>query len=178
MNWSQDKYIRTYHFAAEAHNGQLFLGTDLPYLIHISLVGMEVVAALNIENTLDGDLATQCALLHDVIEDTELRYEDIQVKFGEVIAEGVLALTKDNQNDKDKRMVDSLLRIVKQPHEVWIVKMADRITNLAPPPNFWSKDKIIQYKDEAIEIHDTLQNASKYLGNRLLKKIGDYGNYI
>ena len=73
--WSQDKYIKALRNAAEAHNGQLFPGTDLPYLLHISLVSMEVMTAITTDqNKRDGDLAVQCALLHDVIEDADPRY--------------------------------------------------------------------------------------------------------
>jgi len=175
MNWSQDIYIRAFRFAAEAHNGQLYPGTDLPYLVHIILVCMEVIAALNDENHLDGNLAIQCALLHDVIEDTEVGYEDIQAEFGNEVSEGVLALTKDDTLDKEERMADSLERILSQPHEVWVVKLADRITNLAPPPDFWSKDKINRYRDEAMEIHEALHKSSKNLGIRLIEKIEGYG---
>jgi (p)ppGpp synthase/HD superfamily hydrolase len=70
LNWSQETYAKAYRFAAEAHNGQLFPGTELPYIMHVSFVSMEVIAALAQEPELDGNLAVQCALLHDVIEDT------------------------------------------------------------------------------------------------------------
>jgi len=73
--WSQDKYIKALRCAAEAHSGQAFPGTNLPYLMHINLVGMEVMAAISMDqNKRDGDLAVQCALLHDVIEDADPRY--------------------------------------------------------------------------------------------------------
>ena len=35
------------------------------------------------------------AHLHDVIEDTEIGFEELETQFGQVVAEGVLALTKD-----------------------------------------------------------------------------------
>lgn len=59
-------------------------------------------------------------------------------------------MTKDqtvgaDQTDKWERkklqMQDSLRRIKSQPREVWMVKMADRITNLQPPPGHWSEEK-------------------------------------
>mgnify|MGYP001312319257 CR=1 FL=1 len=60
--WSQDKYVKTLRYAAEAHSGQAFPGTDLPYLLHISLVSMEVMTAISMDqNKRDGDLAVQCA---------------------------------------------------------------------------------------------------------------------
>jgi len=73
-HWSQDKYITAYKFAAEAHNGQLVPGTTLPYIMHVSFVAMEITAALSVEQVDKPDLAVQCALLHDTIEDTDVTY--------------------------------------------------------------------------------------------------------
>ncbi len=173
-NWLQESYLEAYHFAAIAHNFQGFPGTDLPYIMHINFVSMEVIAALNYEKDRDGDLAVQCALLHDVIEDTEVEYDDVRDRFGENVANGVLALTKNARLKKEDRMSDSLQRIKKQSYDIWMVKLADRITNLAPPPHYWSKDKIAQYREEAIEIHNALNEASEYLSRRLIQKIGEY----
>lgn len=177
-SWSQASYIKAYRFAAEAHKGQLFAGTDLPYLMHISFVSMEILACLAVEKKQDGDLAIQCALLHDVIEDTDVTYSEVKTTFGSNVAQGVLALTKNESLPKEQRMRDSLERIIQQPHEVWIVKLADRITNLAPPPHYWEKDKIARYKEEAIEIHQMLHEASDYLSQRLLSKINEYEMYL
>ena len=59
LSWSQDEYIRAHRFAAEAHNDQKFPGTDLPYLVHINLVAMETIAALQVEPEHNGDLGYQ-----------------------------------------------------------------------------------------------------------------------
>lgn len=85
-NWSQETYTKAYRFAAKAHHGQLFPGTELPYIMHLSFVSMEVLAALAHEPERDGDLAVQCALLHDVIEDTAVGYEDVKAGFGTAVA--------------------------------------------------------------------------------------------
>ena len=119
-NWSQDIYIKAYRFAAEAHwNSRLkqtVPGTDIPYLMHFSAVAMEVIAALETESDLDGNLAIQCALLHDVIEDTNTIYKQIVSEFGKKVADGVFALTKDKRlPTKAERMQDSLDRILLQP---------------------------------------------------------------
>jgi (p)ppGpp synthase/HD superfamily hydrolase len=176
--WRQGSYLRAYRFAAEAHQDQLFPGSDLPYLLHISFVSMEVMAALTIEKDRDGGLAVQCALLHDVLEDTPTSYEEICSGFGLSVAQGVLALTKNRRLEKHKQMTDSLDRIRQQPDEVWMVKLADRITNLAPPPHYWTKDRIAGYREEAILIYEVLHSASPYLGSRLLQKIDQYQGYI
>ena len=176
-HWSQDRYVEAYWFAAEAHNRQSLPGTDLPYIIHPSLVSMEIIAALDMEPGRDEDLAVQCALLHDVIEDGGKTFEQIKSEFGEAVAKGVLALSKDEGLAKDLQLDDSLQRIRREPQEVWMVKLADRITNLRPPPHFWTAKKIARYREEAVRIHEVLREASQVLAGRLLKKIDDYGKF-
>ena len=93
--WSQDLYIKAYRFAAVAHNGQLLPGSELPYILHIGLVAMEVIGTLAREPGLDGDLAISCALLHDTLEDTDTTYSQLSETFGSRVADGVAALSKD-----------------------------------------------------------------------------------
>jgi (p)ppGpp synthase/HD superfamily hydrolase len=178
-NWSQEKYIKSFRFAAEKHNNQIYPGTDWPYIVHLSIVCMEGIAALAHEPDLDGDLSVQCALLHDTLEDTEVTYADLKTQFGEQVANGVQALTKNSELEgKLARMADSLARIRKQPKEIWMVKMADRITNLQPPPVYWTYEKRIRYLEEAKEIHSSLKDASPYLSARLSEKMEAYKKYI
>jgi (p)ppGpp synthase/HD superfamily hydrolase len=181
--WSQESYISAYNFAARAHNGQKVPGTDLPYIVHVTLVSMEVMTALANRNSVNADLAVQCALLHDTIEDTPVTYDLVQDAFGQSVADGVLALTKDksiaaDMADKKERkrsmMQDSLRRIREQPQEVWMVKLADRITNLQTPPHYWDEDKIQRYKQEAVLILDQLRDASDFLAYRLMERIAQY----
>ncbi|SDH53380.1 HD domain-containing protein [Roseospirillum parvum] len=188
--WSREAYIKSYRFAAAAHWNenlrQCVPGTDLPYLMHLSFVAMEVLAALSVESGHDGDMAIQCALLHDTIEDTAISHGDLVAEFGQVIADGVLALTKDPAIGRDLpkaerkilQMEDSLERIRRQPKAVWMVKMADRITNLQPPPAHWSGEKIVAYRDEAKGILSALRDGSPYLEKRLAAKIDAYPNGV
>ena len=82
--------IHEYH-----HKGQLVPGTNRPYDTHLAKVTMEVIAALHFHPDANGDLVVQCALLHDSIEDTHADYEAVAAQFGEDVAQGVMALTKD-----------------------------------------------------------------------------------
>lgn len=177
-NWSQEIYLKALHKASQAHQGQKIPGSEISYIQHLSFVSMEVIAALNIESFHDGNLAIQCAILHDTIEDTNLTFEQIKIEFGAAVANGVLALTKNSDLEKSLQMPDSLKRIKQQPPEIWMVKLADRITNLQAPPNHWQKNKIIRYRAEAIEIHENLKDASPFLAARLAIKIQDYKMFI
>ena len=173
--WSQEKYIRALKFAARAHDSQVLPGTNLPYVVHATMAMMEVIVAIEREKEVDGELAVQCALLHDVLEDTPVSFDDLAVAFGKDVAEGVLALTKNKDlPSKAERMRDSLTRIRRQPREIWMVKLADRITNLQPPPAHWSQEKISVYAKEALVILKALRKASPYLAKRLKGKLAAY----
>ncbi|MFP3593649.1 HD domain-containing protein [Chryseobacterium sp. SIMBA_038] len=172
----QDIYQKTIKFAAQKHTdqNQTIPGTDLPYVVHLSNVAMEILLASEKTENFDGELAVQIALLHDVLEDTPATYEELENTFSKTVAEGVLALTKNANLEKDQRMMDSLNRIKKLPKEVWAVKLADRITNLQPPPAHWSEEKIKKYKAEAEIILSELRGGNEYLEKRLEQKIKEY----
>lgn len=172
--WSQDNYLKAMHYAGKAHEGQKIPGSELPYVVHISNVCMEIMAAICAGETDYPDLAVQCALLHDVIEDTGKTYDELKQIFGADVADGVLALTKNQNIKKASQMADSIERIKLQPREIWMVKLADRITNLQPPPPFWTKEKIDNYRLEADYILKHLGSASPLLKERLAKKIEIY----
>ncbi len=180
--WNQDGYLKAWNFASKAHLRQVLHTSDLPYINHIGLVTMEALAAITLDQQLliqQPDLFVQCALLHDTIEDTSVDYQQLKEHFGVAVADGVLALTKNEElPSKALQMQDSLERILVQPKEVWMVKLADRITNLQPPPKHWDLEKKIYYADEALLIMQTLGKANLQLQQRLADKIEQYQEYL
>ncbi len=178
--FSQENYIEVLTFAAHAH-GEQKTPKGLPYLAHITCVAMEVINACEKSQLEQSktDLAISCALLHDVIEDANITYDELYTKFGEKIANGVEALTKDKTlASKQEQMKDSIERLLAQPYEVQMVKLADRITNLGIPPKHWDNEKIKKYQKEAGFILSCLGNSNIYLAKRLEEKIENYNNYI
>lgn len=181
--YSIDELQKTWNLASRLHHGQKYggqkEGEKVEYLNHIGSVTFEILAAINIEKEMNADLAIKCAILHDSIEDTEQSYEDVKALFGKQVADGVMALTKNETLDgKEKMMLDSLHRIKQQPKEIWAVKMADRICNLNAPPFYWDNEKRIKYQEEAKLIHRELKEGNQYLTERLEGKINDYSNYL
>ena len=177
--WSQDSYLQAWDFACLAHRGQTYVGhmtgVEYDYLNHPAAVTMEVLHALAFHPEYDGNLAVQCALLHDVLEDTDTRYATLLAEFGQSVADGVSALSKDPNLPKSAQMADSLQRIQQQPREIWLVKLADRISNLQYIPPHWSASKAAAYRVEAQVIADTLGAASPVLAQRLALHIQRYG---
>ena len=173
----QTIYQETIAFAALKHGNQK-MPTGLPYVVHLSNVAMEVFMAHKEEPNFNIDLAIQLALLHDVLEDTPLSFKELEDTFGNIVATGVLALTKNASLDKKDQMQDSLDRIVQQGTEVAIVKLCDRITNLQKPPLKWDKEKIKKYHLQAVTIAQALGVKNSYLDNRIQEKIKAYTAFV
>ena len=173
MSFSAELYARALEFAAQAH-GEQKTPKGQPYVVHLTSVCMEGIRALHAEPGRDGDLLVACALLHDTLEDTSAQEAEVAKAFGAAVAAGVLALTKNDALPKAERMGDSLSRIRAQPVEVAMVKLADRITNLAPPPPHWTPEKIRGYRKEAEEILAALSPASAFLSARFAERLSRY----
>jgi (p)ppGpp synthase/HD superfamily hydrolase len=171
-----ERYVAALRFAAERHHSQRVPDSDYPYIVHVVSVAAETIAGAG--PGVDANLAVSCALLHDTIEDTATTHADLAERFGVDVADGVLALSKDSALPKIDQMADSLRRIQAQPHAVWMVKLADRITNLDVPPRSWSPDKRRRYRDEAIAIADALGSASPALETRIRARIAAYAAYL
>lgn len=174
--WTSDLWLDAAAFAARAHAGQTVPGTDLPYLLHVTSVAQEVAGAIAVEGG-DGDLAVVCALLHDTLEDCDVTEAELAARFGDAVAAGVAALSKRDGPTKEERMADSLRRIRQQPPEVWMVKLADRVTNLQPPPAHWPPQKCRAYRAQAGVILEQLGAASPHLSGRMQAKMAAYAAY-
>lgn len=168
-----DQYVQALRFAARAHGDQK-TPHGMPYVVHLTCVANEVCTALQHESEHDMGYAVQCALLHDVVEDTPVTVEQVAATFGEAVAAGVSALSKDPALPKPEQMPDSVRRILEQPVEVAIVKLGDRITNLGAPPVRWSAERVAQYRAEAEMLLAHLGHASPMLAARLQARIDAY----
>ena len=176
--FSRDLYMRARPIASARHHRQKKPGSESPYVIHVAAVAMEVLATFALEDVAEPDLAVACALLHDTVEDTETTREEVAAEFGEAVAAGVEALSKDPRLPKAEQMADSLARIRRQPRAVWLVKLADRAVNLEAPPHYWPMEKRRAYQREAGVILEALGEASPSLAARLRDKMAAYEAFI
>jgi len=126
------------------------------------------------------DLAVQCALLHDVLEDTKVQFQELVNEFGAPVTDGVQALSKNQHLPEAEQIADSVNRLLAlNSREAQMVKLADRIVNLTPPhPPHWNNQKKQLYLNDAELIHDKLQSASPFLAARLLSRVSAYRDSI
>lgn len=74
---------------------------------------------------------TAVALLHDVLEKTEVSAEDLEKEFGPAVCEAVVALSKPTEGPAAEREERYEAQILEGSAEVKLVKLADLIDNLA-----------------------------------------------
>lgn len=145
------KVYDAFLYAAEAHDG-IERKDGTPYISH-PLEVAHTLADLHL------DVDTLCAaLLHDVIEDTTVSYQDIAAEFGTTVAnlvEGVTKLAyKDFKNKQDAGIASfqKMMAAMVEDYRVVIIKLADRLHNVktlgSMPP---SKQRRIA--KETLEIH-------------------------
>jgi guanosine-3',5'-bis(diphosphate) 3'-pyrophosphohydrolase len=120
---------RAYGFADESHRGQLRKSGD-PFIEH-PLGVAHILADLGMDTT-----TLVAALLHDVVEDTDLSLEEVERDFGEEVARIVDGLTKldritfrsreQAQAENVRKMIVAMARDIR----VLIIKLADRLHNM------------------------------------------------
>ncbi|MGY5539008.1 bifunctional GTP diphosphokinase/guanosine-3',5'-bis pyrophosphate 3'-pyrophosphohydrolase [Vibrio brasiliensis] len=120
---------QSYVVAKDAHEGQTRSSGE-PYIIH-----PVAVARILAEMRLDIE-TLQAALLHDVIEDTEVTKEELESQFGTTVAElvdGVSKLDKLKFRDRKEAQAENFRKMVLamvQDIRVILIKLADRTHNM------------------------------------------------
>ena len=118
-----------YDMARLAHSGQLRRDGS-PYVTQCV-----AAADISVDMGLDED-SVVAALLHDVIEDTQLTHHDIARQFGEPVAnivEGVTKLTRVQYTSKEDEQMENLrkmLMAMAKDIRVILIKIADRLHNM------------------------------------------------
>ncbi|WP_313214591.1 RelA/SpoT family protein [Soonwooa sp.] len=130
LDEDQNKLIRkAFDIALDAHKDQR-RKTGEPYIYHPIEVAKIVANEIGL-----GATSIACALLHDVIEDSEYTYEDLKKIFGNKIADIVNGLTKisvmNNQNISiQSENYRKLLLTLSEDFRVILIKIADRLHNM------------------------------------------------
>jgi GTP pyrophosphokinase len=130
LDEENNKLIRkAFDIALDAHKEQR-RKTGEPYIYHPIAVAKIVATEIGL-----GATSIACALLHDVIEDSDYTYEDLKKIFGEKIANIVNGLTKISIMNHQNISVQSenyrkLLLTLSEDFRVILIKIADRLHNM------------------------------------------------
>lgn len=148
--------IRAYHYAKNHHGDQCRRSGE-PYIIHPLNVAY-ILADIGLDDS------TICAaLLHDVVEDTEVTQKDITKEFGQEISDMVAGVTKlsnisfasvEEQQVEDYR---KMFLAMGKDIRVILIKLADRLHNMRTLKHL-KRDRQIANAKETMELYAPLAN--------------------
>ena len=127
-NYNEQRIRDAYDFATQAHSSMLRKSGE-PYIVHP--IAVSILSA----ETLRNEDAVSAALLHDVVEDTQVTLLQIKEKFGEKVESIVSDLTKldtlEKISDKENfaENLKKLLLATDNNLSSLIIKLADRMDN-------------------------------------------------
>ena len=144
FNPKDQAYInRAFQYAYDGHNGQNRKSGE-PYITHPLHVAL-YLCELNFDKE-----TIAAALLHDLIEDTDISYDDLKKEFGEEVADivdGVTKLDKIKYSSNEEAKADAIRKMViamSKDIRVLILKLADRLHNIQTIEYHqdWKQEKI------------------------------------
>ncbi|MFI5124999.1 MAG: RelA/SpoT family protein [Chitinophagales bacterium] len=139
-----------FELAAEAHKTMRRKSGE-PYILHPLAVSRICVEEIGL-----GVRSTICALLHDVVEDTDISLDDIERDFGSEIARIVDGLTKIsnvidvNASQQAENFKKILLTLTDDPRVI-LIKLADRLHNMRTLDSM-KRDKQLKISSETVYV--------------------------
>ena len=163
LSQEDKKLIRSaFDIAVEAHKEQRRKSGEA-YIFHPISVAKIVAQEIGLDAT-----SIAAALLHDVVEDSEIKLEDIERMMGNAVAKIVHGLTKISHLKKDKNIslqaenFRKMLLTLNDDIRVIIIKIADRLHNMQ------TMDAMPEYKQVKIA------SETLYIYAPLAHRIGLY----
>lgn len=148
--------MKAFHLAESGHRGVLRKSGE-PYIIH-----PVEVAKILAELEMDTDTIA-AGLLHDVLEDTDMKYEEMKQEFGETIADlvdGVTKLGKIKYRTQEEAQAENFRKMflaMGKDIRVILIKLADRLHNMRTM-KYMPQEKAVQKSKETMEIYAPIAN--------------------
>ena len=149
-----DKIWRAFMVAETMHRGQLRQSGE-PFIIHPI-----AVAAMLAEMEMDVNCIT-AGMLHDVVEDTSMTYDDVQAEFGAEIAklvDGATKLKRIGDTTKEEQQAENLRKMflaIAEDMRVIVIKLVDRLHNMRTL-QYVNTDKQIKKAQETLDVYTPL----------------------
>ena len=163
--YDREKILAAYEVAREAHKGQCRVSGE-PYISHPIAVSIILV-----DLGMDSE-CVEAALLHDVVEDTDVTAEQVQKQFGADVAllvEGVTKLGKISFTSREEQQAENvrkMLLAMAQDVRVIIIKLADRLHNMRTIEVMPEQKR----RDKALETMEVYAPLAHRLGIRAVKE--------
>ncbi|MBQ4146146.1 MAG: bifunctional (p)ppGpp synthetase/guanosine-3',5'-bis(diphosphate) 3'-pyrophosphohydrolase [Clostridia bacterium] len=149
-----DTVVKAYNYAQTKHEGQMRKSGE-PYFTHPAQVAY-ILAELELDPQ-----SISAALLHDVVEDTEVTEQEMEKEFGETVTllvDGVTKLDKIPYTSKEDQQVENLRKMffaMAKDVRVIAIKLADRLHNMRTL-RFQREEKQREIARETLEVYAPL----------------------
>jgi len=147
---TQNLWQRASAINARAHQGQWRKDGVTPYASHPVRVAFTCAVLFNCTD----ETVLAAALLHDVIEDTDIDYDEIAEEFGVTVADVVAALSKDERLPEAEREPAYDRQLAEAPWQARMVKLADVYDNLTECEGDQAKIKQLAKVERALKLAD------------------------
>lgn len=169
-------------FAVESHSGQTRKKTEIPFITHPIEVGNTIREMTQKDGKVDIE-AVAAGFLHDVVEDTDVSIEEINEKFGDVVAQLVSCQTEDKSKTWQERKDHTMEFLAKNTSKrIEICVLADKLANVRSlekeyrevGENLWSKFNA--GKEKQFWYYNTIAGKMKYV--RDTKEFHEYKSLL
>jgi len=153
IEFESERVTSAYNFAKEKHDQCPPRKSGEPYITH----PVEVYKILKDEWGIKDENYLIAALLHDVIEDTDVTPEEIKLRFGDQVLELVSGVTK-LKSSTDRETLKKVLDKSYINPGVALIKLADRLHNMRTL-QFMKPEKQIAKSQETLDIYTRLAES-------------------
>jgi guanosine-3',5'-bis(diphosphate) 3'-pyrophosphohydrolase len=145
---------KAFDMALESHKDMRRKSGE-PYIYHPIAVAQIAAEEIGL-----GTTSIVCALLHDVVEDTDVTLEDIEREFGKKVTKIIDGLTKisgvfDTNSSLQAENFRKMLLTLADDVRVILIKLADRLHNMRTM-EFMPRDKQLKLSSETVYLYAPL----------------------
>ena len=164
-SYNMEQITKAYELADKAHAGQKRRSGE-PYICHPIHV-----ARLLVDLGMDSE-SIEGALLHDVVEDTDITLDEIKSMFGAEVmhlVDGVTKLSKMQFSSVEEQRAESIRKMLlamSQDVRVMLIKLCDRLHNMRTG-DAWKEQK---RRDKALETMEVYAPIAHRLGVSSIKE--------
>lgn len=165
INDNQKKYYKALQIACIAHKDQIYdREHGYPYMLHLISV-TEVLSRFDFSINENPELHIS-AIFHDIIEDQDMKYKDIEKDFGKEIADIVFLCTDDivmaaQGASRHERHAVTYPKLAKNDKSI-VIKLCDRISNVEYGISNDNLKQYRKYRREYKFFRDTLKKDTMF----------------
>lgn len=162
------EFMKCLQYAAQKHSTQRRKDPQsTPYVNHV----INVSTILAVEAEVSDEAVLMAALLHDVVEDTDATFGDVENLFGTDVSSLVREVTDDKSLEKQQRKLLQIENAPKTTRRAKLIKLADKLDNLRDlqvnTPQGWTEERREEYFVWAKQVVDNLRGTNEALEEKL-----------